>query len=166
MKNILIFILLVLFLDSCACQKVYNKYPDCVDYFSFLEKSWVKKDNGYFMVTEIPDTTKPIWAKYVEPPQFQQRWNKNRRDCLFDLTEKEVKILFGEPSRVKKIRGEINDNEGILYRYYIADDLCNEENADEFKPVRCSIIEFTFRKVKQGEKQLLRPRLILNDPDT
>lgn len=167
MKKILFFCVLTLFLSSCVRQKLHKKYPDCADYFSFLEKSWIKKGNGYFMIKEVPDSTKPVWAKYVEQrPQFKQRWDTNMRNCLSYLTEKEIKSLFGEPSIVKEINKEGIDSGAVLYRYYIADEFCNEENAEDFKPVRCSIIEFAFWKGKLGEKKLPRPRLILNDSNT
>lgn len=67
---------------------------------------------------------------------------------------------------MKEINREGDDGKAVLYHYYIADKFCNEKKAKEFKPVRCSIIEFTFWKGKRGEKILSRPRLTLNDPNT
>lgn len=140
MKDVLLFMLVSFVLSGCAHQKVYKKYPDCTDYFNYVKKSWNKKDNGFFVIAEIPDSTKSIWAKYVERPQFKQQWDKYSGKCLCKLTEKEVRTIFGEP--IKK--GETyNVNDKITtnsYSYLIADESCDEGAQEKSQLVICSSI--------------------------
>lgn len=164
MKNILFFGLLVFMLNSCARQKVYNKYPDCADYFSILEKSWTKKDNGFFVINEVPDSTKPVWAKYAEPPQFKQQWNKYSGKCLCDLTEKEVRAIFGKPTRVSKSFQHIKKVHNKTYGYHIVDEICDEDSQRDGRDIICSSIAFTFWEGKQDRRFTSRPRLSLRNP--
>jgi hypothetical protein len=162
MKNIL-FMLLLLLGSSCIRHKMYKTYPNCVEYFEFIEQSWSRKDNGFFMITEVPDSTKPEWFKYVEPPQFQQQWDKYKDECLCQLTEKEVKHIFGEPTKKGKTYRAIDKITTTSYGYYIADESCNEEAQQNSELVICSSMGFTFWKGKQGRKYLPKPRLTLRN---
>lgn len=151
-------------LSGCARQKVYKKYPDCTDYFNFLEKSWSKKDNSFFVVKEIPDSTNPVWAKYVEPPQFQRQWDKNVQHCLCNLTKKEVEAIFGKPTIIGKTFQHIKKVHTETYGYHIADKFCDEDSQMKTRVNICSFIAFTFWEGKQDRRFTSRPRLRLKNP--
>ncbi len=164
MKNILFFGLLILFSSSCARQKVYKKYPDCTDYFNYVKQSWSKKDNGFFIVSEIPDSTKTVWAKLIEPPRFKQEWDKNMVNCLCDLTEKEVRTIFGKSTTVSNTFQHIKKVNIKHYVYYIVDEICDENSQRTGRDIICSFIAFSFWEGKQDRKCTSRPRIMLRNP--
>lgn len=150
--------LFVLF--SCN-NKLYQSYPECSAYYDYIKASWHKKDNGFFWIEEVRDTTEPIWIHLQEGPMFQRQWDKYANECLCQLTEKEVRLLLGEPTITDKVYQVIKEVTIENYGYLISDSLCNDVLPKKNNPYNCSGIGFTFWKGKQDRRYTSKPRLRL-----
>lgn len=89
MKNqtiIPIFIIIVLFLNACIDKKmvIKGKENSCQDYYLFLEKNWLKKDDIYY---------------FEGNPRWKESYETYVKDsCLLGLSKTEIKSVFGEPT--------------------------------------------------------------------
>lgn len=91
MKNqtiILIFIITVLFLNACIDKKtvIKGKEKSCQDYYLFLEKNWLKKDDIYYFEGN---------PKYWKEENYETYVKDN---CLLSLSKTQIKSIFGEPT--------------------------------------------------------------------
>lgn len=158
MRKIFLAITLVFTGYSCANRVIQKKYPNCTAYFEFLEKSWEKKDNGFFIIKRVPDPKEAVWEKYEYYSQFQKQWNKYSKDCLCQLTEKEVKAIFGKPTNISstfKARKKVTTT---TYGYHISDENCDENLQSVSRVNICSFIGFTFLQGQQVADITEKPR--------
>lgn len=160
MKNIILLLFVWMILGGCQ-KKLYQTYPECVDYYKFIKESWHKKDNGFFLVKEVRDTTEPVWIHFEKGPRFQRQWDKYVDNCLCQLSEKEMKQLFGKPTVTDEVYQVVKKVTTKTYGYLISDSLCEDVLPKKNNPYICSLIGFTFWKGKQDRRYTSRPRLHL-----
>jgi hypothetical protein len=156
-------LLLVVSIGLASCHnKLYRTYPECAGYYDFIKKSWHKKDNGFFWIEEVRDTTEPVWVHLVKGPMFQRQWDKYANECLCQLSEREVKFLLGEPTVTHQRYNAVKKVTTEIYGYLVADGICEEIIPLPNNPTICSFMGFTFWKGKQDRRYTDKPRLSLH----
>lgn len=162
MKQVLI--LITLFMVGCSHHKqLIKKYPDCEDYFNYIIDNWEGKDNGFYIINEVKDTTLNEWQQLEAPPYFVSQWDKYNKTCLNNLTLKEVESLFGKPTKISKVKNVQINKEVKTYLYYISDGNCKESIPIKNSKDNCGGISFTFVEGKIFEKS--KPNLFQSGND-
>lgn len=142
-----------------GCQpKLFKSHPECTDYFNYVKEHWSKKDNNFFKIKEVIDTSAMAWAHLDDPPHFYQEWKKNYQ-CICALNEKEVVQLFGKPTRVSNTYNVVKKVTTQTYGYHISDGHCEEVIVEKNNWQICSFLAFTFWKGEQNRRYTEKPRL-------
>jgi hypothetical protein len=143
MKFITLILVIICFLLFFSCQKkLYRSYPECIDYFDYIKTHWKQKENGFYLIEEIVDSSD--WRIYDKPPAFYREWKKYRNTCLIKLTPNEVRQLYGQPTKIYQFYNNVRDKQVSRYIYYISDRKCLEIIPGDNEPDRCGHISFTF----------------------
>ena len=147
MKQLLI--LIALFMVGCSHHKqLVKKYPTCEDYFNYIADNWERKDNGFFTIKEVKDTTLNEWQQLEAPPFFTTQWKRNANRCLSNMNEKEIQQLFGKPTRIIEFTNGMKDKDGKNFIYYISDGDCEETIPKRNQADKCGGVSFTFNAAR------------------
>jgi hypothetical protein len=156
MNKMLLLLWIGVFFVSCQ-KRLYTSHPHCGEYFDYVKSHWERKDNGFFVIRADVDTSANAWMRIDAPPMFKQQWERYYENCLCQLSEKEVKLLFGKPTRITNTFRARDEIVIRTYGYHISDGKCIEELPKKNEPNKCSFLSLTFGKGKQfkGEKPVL-----------
>jgi len=80
---------------------------------------------------------------------------------LCDLTEKEVRAIFGKPTRVSISFQHIKKVHNKIYGYHIVDEICDEDSQRDGRDIIFSSMAFTFWEGIQDRRFTSKPRLKL-----
>lgn len=154
--KITVYLAIILFATSCS------PYPkglqdDCRLYLKQFRAQWNRLTNGFYTCDELtgPRKSKMRTNAYL----FDQEWAKHE-DCFFQLSPKQVKTIFGKPSKVVKSKNEIHNFVSISYYYFIKDTTCNPKMEYPYIPGAYGYNRLTFA-FYNGKQSKLRPRLEL-----
>ncbi|MDO8972089.1 MAG: hypothetical protein Q7U74_15450, partial [Saprospiraceae bacterium] len=132
-------------------------HDDCRSFLKQFRAQWQRLPNGFYACKDLtaPRKHKVFTNTYL----LDQDWT-GHRDCLFQLSPKEVKRLLGKPSKIEKGKNEIHNFNSLSYYYFIKDTTCNPLMEYPYIPGAYSYnrITFTFYNGKQSK---LKPRLEL-----
>ena len=107
-KLILFFITSTIAL-SCTRRTLLKGHEDCRDYYTFVKKDWIKEDSTYHFRGYPAYNVDSLYNNYFSD------------DCLFGLTEKQIKFLFGEPNKIF-IHGDL-----YVIVYCMSEHCCNSK---------------------------------------
>ena len=152
-----VYLAFILFATSCS------PYPkglqdDCRLYLKKFRAQWHRLPNGFYTCDELtsPRKSKMRTNAYL----FDQEWAKYE-DCLFQLSQKEVKRLLGKPSMVGKGRNELENFRVTEFYYFIKDTTCNPKMEYPYIPGAYGYNRLTFAFYKGSPKFRQHPRLEL-----
>jgi hypothetical protein len=93
-----VFLAVIFFLTSCS---PYPKglHDDCRAYLKEFRAQWKRLPNGFYACDDLRSERKH--KIFTNAYLFDQEWVKHHH-CLSQLSRKEVKRIFGEPSMVGK----------------------------------------------------------------
>ncbi|MBN8683369.1 MAG: hypothetical protein J0L99_12025 [Chitinophagales bacterium] len=151
------YICALLFVTSCS---PYPKglHDDCRTYLKDFRAQWKRLPNGFYVCEALNAERKHRF--FTNAYLFDQEWQKHQ-DCVFQLSPKAVKRIFGKPSRIVKGKNEVHNFKSIAYYYYIKDSTCNPKMGYPYTPGTYDYnwLGFAFYNGKQSR---LRPRLELS----
>ena len=145
MNRLIIMAVISIFLLSCNRQ-LYKAHPNCTEYFDYTKGHWEKKGNGWYTIkVDKVDSTAAWIIKHIDdPPVFIKQWKDNKKHCLCTLNKKEVGMLFGKPTKVKKTFNVIEKAQIETFMYMISDGECDESAKSSSDPNPCGGIRFSF----------------------
>ena len=145
MNRLIILAAMGIFLFSCNRQ-LYNAHPNCTEYFDYIKAHWKKKTNGWYTIkVDKVDTTAQWLVEHIDdPPVFIKQWKDNKKHCLCTLDKKEVRMLFGKPTKVSSVFGDISKAQIETFAYSISDGQCDESAKHSWEPDVCGGMTFSF----------------------
>jgi hypothetical protein len=151
-----VFFITMLFVTSCS---PYPKglHDDCRTYLKEFRAQWKRLPNGFYAIDNL--TAPPKSKVFTNAYLFDQEWSKYE-DCLFQLSPKEIQVIFGKPSKIEKGKNEIQKFEFIAYYYFIRDTACNPNMEYPYVSGAYAYNRLTF-VFYNGKQSNLRPRLEL-----
>ena len=124
------------FLAAILCMLSCSPYPkglhdDCRLYLKKFRAQWHRLPNGFYTCDDLtgPRKSKVFTNAYL----VEQEWAKHE-DCLFQLSQKEIKRLLGKPTMIGKGRNELENFNVTEFHYFIKDTICNPKMAYPFTP--------------------------------
>ncbi len=124
------YIAAILFVTSCS---PYPKglHDDCRTYLKEFHAQWKRLPNGFFVCGDLSSERKH--KIFTNAYLFDKEWEKHH-DCLSQLSRKEVKRIFGEPSMVGKGKNELEQFSVVSFHYFLRDTSCNPKMVYPFTP--------------------------------
>jgi len=106
MKKLIMISFIIIFLGCNSTKKVKNN--SCQEYFNFIHSDWFyKEDAGHYVFKGNP--------KYWDREQYSEDKFVNE-ECLKSLSLKELKKLFGEPSKT-----DVYENDFMILTYCLSE---------------------------------------------
>lgn len=145
MNRLIVLALMGIVLLSCNRQ-LYKAHPNCTEYFDYIKGHWKQKKNGWYNIrVDKVDTTAAWLIQHADdPPVFIKQYKDNKENCLCSLNKKEVLMLFGKPTTVKTVFGDISKVQIERFAYSISDEKCDESAKYAWQPNVCGGMTFSF----------------------
>jgi|GEM_PF-1233124 len=155
MKIIALFTTLLIF-SSCS---PYPKalHDDCRLFLVGFRSQWERQPNGFYVYKDLngPRKSKIFTNAYL----LDQEWTQHQ-NCLYQLSPKEVKRIFGKPSIADQGYNELEKFHSVGFYYFIKDTTCNPQMKHPYIPGAYEYNRITFA-FYNGKQSKLLPRLEL-----
>jgi len=150
------YLIAILTMSSCS---PYPKglHDDCRSYLMLFRAQWERLPNGFYVCNDLtsPRRSKVFTNAYL----FDKDWTKHQ-DCLFQLSPKVVKKIFGKPSMIDHGFNELENYHSLGFYYFIRDTTCNPQMEYPYVSGAYAYNRITFA-FYNGKQSKLRPRLEL-----